>query len=659
MSLSPIVLRTGGPSFLPHSTVLRAGPLTMLLEQGEIRRVKRGESEILRRIYLALRGTDWRTIQPTVADLKVEQGPEAFRATYRLLHKQDEFDFAWDVVVEGDAFGRLRFHAEGKAGSAFATNRVGLCLLHPPKESAGRPVRWTAPDGTAKEGHFPTTISPHEPFKEIVAFSHQLVDGTWVDLAYAGETFEMEDQRNWTDGSFKTYCPPAHRPKPRKLEAGWTLIQGVTLELRGGDAPAAARPANDAPGVVTLRCGDPYEALDLPAIGLGLASHGRPLGPKDIERIRALKPSHLRANFRLAEAGLGEFLDRAASEAESLGTALEAALVVGEDVEGTLAAFAAEVLRRKPPVSHWLIFHQKSDSTPPSVLEASRRHLEPVLPGKGYAIGSKNDFVLLNRGRPALPDGDDAFAVFAMCPQVHAFDNRNIVEALEGQSWTLRTAREATHGRLLFISTVSLKRTPFAASLKLSGPPADGAWRQQSDTRQLSLFGAGWTLASIKRLAAAQAVSATYHETTGPLGVLAGESLDPAERDFPGVDFRLDPGWAFPVWHVLLDISEFEGGRVEPVSSSDSLRCDGLVLRHGSRRRMLLANLEETPVTVVIENFTGDMPMRMRRLDESSAREAVENPETFRKGEGVSMRAKDGILRLALNPFELVRLDVD
>ncbi|HLP41387.1 MAG TPA: hypothetical protein VK465_07765, partial [Fibrobacteria bacterium] len=63
-SLSPILIRAGGPSFLPHSTALRAGPLDLLLEQGEIRRVRLGGTEILRRIYLAVRGSDWRTIPP-------------------------------------------------------------------------------------------------------------------------------------------------------------------------------------------------------------------------------------------------------------------------------------------------------------------------------------------------------------------------------------------------------------------------------------------------------------------------------------------------------------------------------------------------------------------------------------------------------------------
>ena len=33
-------------------------------------------------------------------------------------------------------------------------------------------------------------------------------DGATVDIVFGGEIFEMEDQRNWSDASYKTYCVP-------------------------------------------------------------------------------------------------------------------------------------------------------------------------------------------------------------------------------------------------------------------------------------------------------------------------------------------------------------------------------------------------------------------------------------------------------------------
>lgn len=661
MTLSPLVLRTGGPTFLPHSTVLRAGPLTLLLEQGEIRRVKLGETEILRRIYLAVRGSDWRTIPPALADLQVDVGADAFKATYTLVHRQDEFDFSWSVEVEGDAQGRLRFRALGRSASAFLTNRVGMCLLHPPRECAGRPARRTGPGGKSEDGHFPDLISPHEPFKEIQAFSHQLEDGTWVDFAYEGEVFEMEDQRNWTDGSFKTYCPPAHRPKPRSIVPGFEFDHAVTLTLRrpAGCGAAAVPGPRAAPEPVRIALGAGTSRV-LPALGHGLPSHGREPGPRDAARLRALAPSHLRANFDLDRPGLAQAAARAAAQAAALGAPLEAALVVGEEVDASLAALRAvfhAISPRGAQASRWLVFHRKSDSTPEPVFAAAVASLRELGATGEAALGSKNDFVLLNRGRPAL-DTEAAGAarlVYAMCPQVHAFDNRNLVESLEGQEWTLRTARGLFPRHAPVISTVSIKRTPFAASLKLSGPPPSDAWLKQADARQLSLFGAGWTLASIKRLAGNGAAAATYYETTGPLGLVAGESLAPGERNLPGVDFRLEPGWVFPLYHVFADLAEMKGGEQLSAESPQPLRCEVLALRQGGRRMALVANLEEKPCAVRIEGLPSEA--RLRIMDEKSAARAVEDAEGYREAAPSALSPQAGGATVELPPFAWARLD--
>ena len=48
-----------------------------------------------------------------------------------------------------------------------------------------------------------------------------------------GDTFEMEDHRNWTDANFKTYCTPLAKPYPVRVESGTTIQQTVTVTLKG------------------------------------------------------------------------------------------------------------------------------------------------------------------------------------------------------------------------------------------------------------------------------------------------------------------------------------------------------------------------------------------------------------------------------------------
>ena len=74
--------------------------------------------------------------------------------------------------------------------------------------------------------------------------------------------FETEDQRNWADGSFKTYCRPLDRPFPYDLSEGERVWQRVAIRVRGG-APSAAGPPPP-----TLTIGRPLARL--PLIGFAL-----------------------------------------------------------------------------------------------------------------------------------------------------------------------------------------------------------------------------------------------------------------------------------------------------------------------------------------------------------------------------------------------------
>ena len=48
-----------------------------------------------------------------------------------------------------------------------------------------------------------------------------------------GDAFEMEDQRNWSDASYKTYVRPLRRPWPYSLPKGQKFTQAVRLQVSG------------------------------------------------------------------------------------------------------------------------------------------------------------------------------------------------------------------------------------------------------------------------------------------------------------------------------------------------------------------------------------------------------------------------------------------
>ena len=65
-----IVLR-GAAAPPPRRTALRAGPLSLDYETGALRRIRLGDREVLRQVYVAVRDPDWDTIEPVISDLRI------------------------------------------------------------------------------------------------------------------------------------------------------------------------------------------------------------------------------------------------------------------------------------------------------------------------------------------------------------------------------------------------------------------------------------------------------------------------------------------------------------------------------------------------------------------------------------------------------------
>ena len=221
---------------------LRAGPLRLVFDRGELRWIRLGEREVLRGIYVAVREEGWATVPAALGDLEIEAEPESFRIRFVARHRRGRVHFDWEGRIEGGADGRIVFRMAGAAGSTFLRNRIGLCVLHPLRECAGRPCTVEHADGSIERGRFPGDISPHQPFKAIRAISHEVLPGLDAEVRFEGDVFETEDQRNWTDASFKTYSTPLDLPFPVEVKAGTRISQAATLSLRG-DAPAAEAPS--------------------------------------------------------------------------------------------------------------------------------------------------------------------------------------------------------------------------------------------------------------------------------------------------------------------------------------------------------------------------------------------------------------------------------
>ena len=460
---------------------------------GSLRYLRLGGEEVVRGIYGAVRDPNWNTVEPLVETVEIASRLRGFRIVFLARCRTREIDFSWQGVATGEASGRVRFEMIGTTNRAFLRNRVGLCVLHP-ASLAGRNCRVEHRDGGIERSSFPEFVSPIQPFRDMRAIVHRTRHSVDVRVDLEGEVFEMEDQRNWTDASFKIYSTPLSLPFPVEIEAGTEVRQAVTVSLEGPLHDVRVAPAS---GPVQLWV-EPASQTRLSRFGLGMASHNSPLGARERRRLEVLKLDHLRVDLRLGRSGWKNALERAVEEARHLGVQLETALFLGKNVEPELEELATTLERLHPSIARWLVFEEGGGSARVSSIQSVRRILLPLAPGIPVGSGTDAFFAQLNRERP--PAGELDFVCYSINPQVHAYDDLSLAESLDMQAITVESARRFSEDLPIAITPVTLKPRFNPAATRAEPPPEPGLLPPEVDARQGTLFGAGWTLGSLASL---------------------------------------------------------------------------------------------------------------------------------------------------------------
>jgi len=570
---------------------LQAGPLTLVFEPdlALVRHLRVGPDEVLRGISAPVRDRFWGTVPPTVRILELDRAADRFRLVFEVRCREREVDFHWRGTLVGEPDGTLDYTFAGKALADFQRSRIGFCVLHG-ETAAGLPWRLEHTDGAQEAGRFPERIAPHQPARDLRAVAHEFAPGRWARVAFEGDVFEMEDQRNWTDASFKTYCTPLALPRPVPVPEGTTIRQRIRLTLAGVPAAAPApQPAARARAVV-IEVG--ADTAPLPGIGVRVTGQEERLTPEDVSRLADLHLDHLRVDLTPTAGRVAERLGAATRLARAIDADLIAALHLGKEVDAGLASVVDACRGDRPPVVAWLVIG--ADDT---TFRTARAALAPLVPRALVGVGRDSNFTELNRHRPGRAGLD--VASYGMNPQVHAFDEVSIVETLPIQAETVRTARTFLGDLPLIVGPVTLRVQGVARE------PAPGELPADVDPRQPSPFAGGWTLGSIASLAPAGVSRITYYEPVGPKGIMG-------------------PGEVYPIYDVLRDVGAFAGGTVRACTTTDPAAVVGLVLERDGRRRLVLANLVDDPRTVSVRGFGAERsvelaPGAIERLDEPAA----------------------------------------
>ena len=574
----------------PAKTALRAGAFRGYYEAGNLRYLRAGQDEAIRMIYSAARDHNWNTVVPRIRDEKIAVGEHEFSITYEAHYQEDDIDFQAQYSIEGSADGMIVFEMVGTALSAFRKNRIGFCVLHP-AQVAGQPCTIFTTDRQEKAGRFPIIISPHQPFMNLAAIQWPS-GGNRYRLEFEGDVFETEDQRNWTDASFKTYCTPLAEPFPVALQPGEKVHQKIVLKLL--DADTIQEVVNDK---ISLRLTGERSAF--PAIGIAQASAYEPLTEEETHRLQNIGFSHYRVEVRWHESDYQAQWNRAVEESSQLQLPLELVMYFGSEEKEVLSRI--ETLQQQHPanVRYLLLFQQGEKVTSDKLLTHWVPPLRKLFPQAEIGAGTDCFFTELNRQRVATEHLD--FISYSINPQVHHFDNQSLVETLATQAETVRSARQYFNDPAVHISPVTLKMrfNPNATAPSSGTTPAERL-AQRTDTRQMSLLGAGWTLGSIKYLSEAKVGAITYYEMVGSCGIMGSKVVSQQHPLFANLAGKL-----FPVYWVLYHVLDETQQQILHTQSSHPLQIDGLVVERENHTLIMLANWQAEAVEVSLPDFLG------------------------------------------------------
>jgi hypothetical protein len=619
---------------------LTAGRLTADLVEGNLRTICYDGHEVLRAISYVVRDKDWGTYSPVIDDLVIREGDNGFIVTYRAVCQgSGDQNLTYRAAIHATEE-RVTFDVVAKPETDFLTNRCGFCILHPIVDLAGTPVAVEHTDGEIEQSVLPDLIEPWQPFKEMRAISHQVGPGLIAKCHMEGGVWEMEDQRNWSDASYKTYVRPLALPWPYTMPQGVADRQTITLSIEDQRQHRPAINNTPRPEAITISL-EPGSGV-APKIGLVIAPEEIEATLANIERLRDVGPQVLLCHFDPTaghglEAMKGFAKVAAAYPAEMV---LECVVPCREPHEVELARIA-ELVRAAGLSLSAIAVSPTVDrqSTPPGSawpecppLEEVYASAQKAFPGIRLGGGMFSYFTELNRKR--VPVEKLGFVTHCTCPIVHAADDLSVMQSLEALPFITRSARAFIGDKPYWIgpSTIGMRQNPYG-SRTMDNPNNERIAMASWDPRQDSLFAAAWMIGYAARAADASLEVLTVAALAGPFGLLTEGSA---------------AGRVRPAFHAASGLSALAGKELVGCRSNrpSDIVAIGVIGGQG-RQTVWVANVTDRKQSVRVDSESS--LWMMTTLDQHSVEPASLGSL------GATMNVKDGAFEM--EPFAIARLE--
>jgi hypothetical protein len=572
----------------PAARILRAGKLTAHLAGGNLRSVAYDGVELLRAISYLVRDRDWGTYEPILSNLSVTQMETGFTVTHTArCTGPDGTILDISAAIEGTADGRLTFKGMARSTTGFETNRCGVWILQPIVGGGGTPGTVEHVEGRIEKTDLPPHIEPWQPFKDMRTITHTAFPGVSVECRMEGDTFEMEDQRNWSDASYKTYVRPLALPWPYRIPANETVTQHIILTITDSRAASHIPPVfAETIDVIHLTPGTATGTM--PAIGLVITPQEAKASLAALQQPDVPRVQDLLFHFDpTVDHDASAFVDFAKIADSHTGTTtLEIALPCQRAFDEELqeiaawmraAGFASDAIMVCPSIDR--------QSTPPGSTWPDCPPLERIyaaaakaFPGIRLGGGMLSYFTELNRKR--VPGESLAFISHCTNPIVHAADDLSVMQTLEALPFITRSVRAIYGDKPYRIgpSTIPMRQNPYG-SRTMDNPQNSRIPMANRDPRHTGQFGAAFAAGYAASTLDARLETLTLSALPGAFGLYSGRH-EPIEE-----------GGKRPLHSVVKGLAECAGQKWQAVTSSAPAKVMAFTVKTGAGGTIWIVNL--------------------------------------------------------------------
>jgi hypothetical protein len=550
----------------PDTTRVEHGDFTFDLARAAVRNVRYKNVQIIDLLYTAIRPWDWSTLDPDEHSEDVKVTGDICVITIKDLFA-GALDARTEITISKENEFTVAYELRGLA--EYSVNRWGICFCLNSADWMGSAVH-----SQGNQYQLPAAISPQRVVDGITQglfpAANQMhfvaPDNRSIKVNSTGKVLEAEDQRNWTDNTYKIYSGSLSEPRPFVTSAGSAWSQSVTFEID----PPSAQVADGSKIVVK-------EIESLPSIGLQFNTDS--LLPTDAlnTALFFLDIDHIRVNEESLTA-------QKINSVSANGLIVEAALLSSHSGE-KLHQDIAHLNKQIPAGSRILIQREGREivellDLPPN------KSLSSFIPG--------TDAYLVDLHRNKYNFGESIS--YSMAPTVHSSDTETIFKTLYTQAESINFAQEFLAPQVLI--------SPITFSTR--GNPETGHAREQRINfaspemalRVRTIEGAAWTLGSIFALASAGAYSGTWHELFGEHGVIYPDS--------DAVKFS-------PTFHALSALGAHHAHQITIATSLDN---SWVAFENREAKKIVVASLRPWALEITPKVLAGYKTLQSLRASE-------------------------------------------